>query len=144
VSSDVANSLLPIAGKGIVMSVYDSQFVESTPQPLDAFVYESGCAGGIDFHSLEVGTVVDVHTKYSHYRLVVLDAESTSALVTGGRLFQESTEVRIEGATSGGTAIKPGFIGVGLRLEMSNGSTRITTSVVESVATDPPPASRVC
>jgi hypothetical protein len=114
-----------------------TEFVESAPQPLDAFVYESACSGGIDFQSLEVGAVVNVHTRYSLYRLVVLDTESKRALVTGGRLFPESTEIRIEGATSGGTAIKPGFIGIGLRLEMSNGSNRITTSVVQSVTIDP-------
>ena len=124
------------------MSAYDSEFVESTPQPLDAFVYESGCSGGIDFQSVDVGAVINVHTKYSHYRLVVADGTDRRAFVTGGRLFPESTEVRIEGATSGGTAIKPGFIGIGLRLEMSDGSNRITTSVVESVTIEPPTASR--
>jgi hypothetical protein len=126
------------------MSAHDLEFVESTPQPLDAFVYESGCAGGIDFSSLDVGAVLNVRTRYSHYRLVVLEGANQRALVTGGRLFQESTEVRVEGSTSGGTAIKPGFIGIGLRLEMSNGSNRITTSVVQSMSLDPPPASRVC
>lgn len=126
------------------MSAHDSEFVESTPQPLDAFVYESGCSGGIDFSSLDVGAVLNVHTRYSHYRLVVLDGALKRARVTGGRLFQESTEVRVEGSTSGGTAIKPGFIGIGLRLELSNGSNRITTSVVQSMSLDPPPASRVC
>ena len=126
------------------MAAYDSDFVESTPQPLDAFVYESGCSEGIDFHSLGVGTVVNVHTKYSSYRLVVLDPARKRALVTGGRFFPESTEVRVEGATAGGTAIKPGWIGVGLRLELSNHSNRITTSIVESVAMDPPPQARVC
>jgi hypothetical protein len=128
----------------MIMSAYDSEFVESTPQPLDAFVYESGCSGGIDFHSLDVGAVVNVHTRYSSYRLVVLDPEKKRALVTGGRVFPESTEVRVEGATSGGTAIRPAWIGVGLRLEMSNLSNRITTSVVQSVTIDPPPASMVC
>ena len=126
------------------MSAHESEFVESTHQPLDAFVYETGYAGGIDFSSLEVGAVLNVHTRYSHYRLAVLDAAEKRALVTGGRLFPESTEVRIEGSTSGGTAIKPGFIGIGLRLEMSNGSTRITTSVVQSMWLDRSPSSRVC
>ena len=126
------------------MSAYDSEFVESTPQPLDAFVYESGCSGGVDFHSLDVGAVVNVHTKYSCYRLVVLDPEKKRAMVTGGRVFPESTEVRVEGATAGGTAIKPAWIGIGLRLEMSNLSNRITTSVVQSVTIVPPPASMVC
>jgi hypothetical protein len=126
------------------MSARDSEFVESTPQPLDAFVYESGCSGGIDFNSLDVGAVLNVHTRYSHYRLVVVDGATKRAHVTGGRLFPESTEVRIEGSTSGGTAIRPGFIGIGLRLEMSNGSNRVTTSVVQSLSLDPPSASRVC
>ena len=126
------------------MSAYDSEFVESTPQPLDAFVYESGCSGGIDFHSLDIGTVVNVHTTYSSYRLVVLDDEGKRARVTGGRYFPEPTDVRVEGATAGGTAIKPGWIGVGLRLELSSHSNRITTSIVESVTIDPPPEPRVC
>ena len=43
---------------------------------------------------------------------------------------------------AGGTAIRPGWIGVGLRLEMSNGSNRITTSVVQSVTIDPPRGSK--
>jgi len=126
------------------MAAYDSEFVESTPPPRDAFVYESGCPGGIDFHSLDAGAVVNVHTKYSCYRLVVVEPKAERALVTGGRLFPESTKVRIEGATAGGTEIRPAWIGVGLRLEMSNGSSRVTTSVVQSVTIEPPPASRVC
>jgi len=120
------------------MAAYDSEFVESTPQPLDAF----GCSGGIDFHSLDVGAVVNVHTKNSCYRLVVVEPKAERALVTGGRLFPESTQVRIEGATAGGT-IRPAWIGVGLRLEMSNGPNSVTTSVVQSVTIEPPPASRV-
>ena len=36
------------------------------------------------------------------------------------------------------------WIGVGLRLEMSNGPNSVTTSVVQSVTIEPPPASRVC
>ena len=126
------------------MSAYDSQFLESTPQQLDAFVYESGFSGGIDFHSLDLGTVVTVHTKYSCYRLVVLDEKGKRAMITGGRFFTEPTEVRVEGATAGGTAIKPGWIGVGLYLELSSHSNRITTSIVESVTMAPPPKARVC
>src|SRR5262245_5973689 len=103
-----------------VMAAYDSEFVESTPQPLDALVSESRCSGGIDFHSLDAVAVVNVHTTYSCYRLVVVEPKAERALVTGGRVFPESTQVRIEGATAGGTAIRPAWIGVGLRLEMSN------------------------
>ena len=135
---------MPLCKKGMVMAAYNPEFVESTPQPLDAFVYESGFSGGVDFHSLEVGAVVNVHTRFSRYRLVVVDPESERAFVTGGQLFPESTEIRVEGATAGGTAIKPAWIGVGLRLEMLTGSTRVTTSVVQSVKVDPPRGSQVC
>ena len=127
------------------MSAYDSALLEAPPQQqLDAFVYESGCSDGIDYRTLDVGAIVNVFTKYSRYRLVVLNPQGKSALITGGRLFAEATEVRLEGATAGGSAIRPGWIGVGLRLELSNGSNRVTTSVVQSVTVDPPPDSMVC
>jgi hypothetical protein len=119
------------------MPAYDST-LEAPPQPLEAFVRESGFSDGIDIHSLPAGTVVNVDTRYSTYRLVVIDPDDLRATVTGGRLFPEPTEIRIEGATAGGTAIKSGWIGVGLRLEMSGFSNRITTSVVQSVTIDPP------
>jgi hypothetical protein len=125
------------------MSAHDSVLLDDPPRPLEAFVREPGCSDGIDFLSLQVGTVVNVLTRYSCYRLVVLSPEDGRALVTGGRLFAESTEVRIEGATAGGTAIKPGWIGIGLRLEMSGPLNRVTTSVVQSVTIDPPAASSV-
>ena len=68
------------------MSAYDSA-LEAPPQPLEQFVHEPGCSDGIDFQSLEAGTTVHVHTRYSSYRLVVTDPENGAALVTGGRLF---------------------------------------------------------
>ena len=120
------------------MSAYDLA-LESPPQPLEQFVHEPGCSDGIDFQSLPPGTVVHVETRYSTYRLVVVHPDEKRATVTGGRLFPEPTELRIEGATAGGTAIKAGWIGVGLRLEMTALASRITTSVVCSVTVDPPP-----
>jgi hypothetical protein len=125
------------------MAAYDSM-LETPPQPLEQFVLEPGCADGIDFQSLEVGTIVHVRTKFSSYRLVVTDPEGGAARITGGRLFSESTPVRVEGATAGGSAIKAGWIGVGLRLELLNFTTRVTTSVVRAVRVEQPPASQVC
>ena len=124
------------------MSAHDLA-LESPPQPLDEFVREPGCSDGIDFQCLPPGTELHVDTRYSTYRLVVVDSDSGRATVTGGRLFPEPTEVRIEGATAGGTAIKSGWIGIGLRLEMSSDTSRVTTSVVQSISIDPPTASRV-
>jgi hypothetical protein len=125
-------------GRKLTMSAYDLA-LETPPQPLEEFVHEPGCSDGIDFQSLPPGTVVHVNTRYSTYRLVVVDPDDKRATVAGGRFFPEPTELRIEGATAGGTAIKAGWIGVGLRLEMSALSNRVTTSVVRSVTVDPPP-----
>ena len=125
------------------MSAYES-VLEVTPQPLAQFEHEAACSDGIDFQSLEVGTTVRVHTRYSSYCLVVTDPENCGALVTGGRLFLEPTPIRVEGATAGGSAIKAGWIGVGLHLEMRNLTNRVTTSVVQAVKVDTPSQSRVC
>ena len=125
------------------MPAYES-VLEAPPQPLEQFVLEPGCHDGIDFQSLEIGATVQVHTKFSSYRLVVTDPENGSAMVTGGHLFAEPTHVRVEGATAGGTAIKAGWIGVGLRLEILSFTNRVTTSVVRSLTIEPPPTTKVC
>lgn len=126
------------------MSARDSALIEAPPQPLEAFVIEPGCSLGVDFSSLDAGTILNVQTTYSDYRFVVIEPETKRATVSGGRLFPESTEVRVEGATAGGSAIKPGWVGIGLRLELSNSAGRVTTSVVRAVTIDPPPPSMVC
>jgi hypothetical protein len=106
---------------------------------LDGFAFEPGCVEGVDLQSLEAGTVLNVITRHSHYRLVVLDPLRQRVIVTGGRPFPEPKEVRCEGATAGGTVLKVGWIGVGLRLEMSIGRLRITTSRVKSVTIESVP-----
>jgi hypothetical protein len=110
---------------------------------LDGFTFEPGCVDGVAVQSLEAGTVLHVITRHSDYDVVVLDPVRQRVLVTGGRLFQESTDVRCEGATAGGSTLKVGWICVGLRLEMSVGRQRITTSrvqvvTIESVPPQPP------
>jgi hypothetical protein len=92
----------------------------------------------VAFQSLEPGTVVAVTTRHTRYCLFVLDPTRHLVVVTGGSLFPEGTPVRVEGATAGGSALKVGWIGVGLRLEMSQGQQRITTSRVVSIVIDAP------
>ncbi|MBI2828229.1 MAG: hypothetical protein HYX77_03010 [Acidobacteria bacterium] len=106
---------------------------------LDGFALEPGCVEGMALQSLEAGTVLNVVTRHSGYRVVVLDPVRQRVLVTGGRLFPESIEVRFEGATAGGSMLKIGWIGTGLRLEMSKGLERITTSRVRSVTIESVP-----
>lgn len=97
---------------------------------------------GVMLRDLRPGTVVSVETRHSTYRIVVLDGREQRVLVSGGP-FEVGTEVRADGATAGGSMLKSGWIGVGLRLELAHGHRRIVTSRVRSITISAPPASRV-
>ena len=103
---------------------------------LDAFALDPGCSRGVFLDSLEPGTHVVVGTAHSCYRFVVTDPARRRATVVGGAMFPEAIEVRVDGATMGGSVIKSGWIGVGLRMELSLGLKRITTSPVKFLAID--------
>jgi hypothetical protein len=103
---------------------------------LDGFALEPGCSHGVALESLTAGTVLDVQTRHNHYRLVVLDPAQRQVRIRGGSAFPESTDVRVAGATAGGSALKLGWIGEGLRLELSTDLGPVTTSTVESVTVD--------
>lgn len=113
-----------------------------TARALDGSAIEPGCVEGVALQSLEAGTVLNVITRHSSYRVVVVDPVQQRALVTGGRLFPERTEVRVEGATAGGSVLKIGWIGTGLRVEMSVDRQRITTSRVQSITIEGVPPLR--
>jgi len=87
---------------------------------------------------LAAGTTIVVATRHSSYRFAIVDAAERRATVVGGKMFPEITDVRIEGATTGASVIKPGSIVVGLRLELSMGLKRITTSSVTSFRIEKP------
>jgi len=106
--------------------------VEQEPAPGLFELYAADGDEGLAVEALEPGTVLDVTTCNSRYRLVVLDADG-NALVSGGWRFPDPIEVRIEGSTAGGRALRLGWIGVGLRLEMRMGTRTITTSTIRSI-----------
>jgi len=98
---------------------------------LDGFAFELG--DGVDVRELAAGTIVSVRTRNSCYRLVIVEPETQHVLVSGGHWFPEPTEARVVGATGGGSMLKPGWIGAGLRLELRNMNRPITTSTVDAV-----------
>jgi hypothetical protein len=89
-------------------------------------------AGGVDIHTLRPGTTVVVETHNSRYRFVVL-FDPWAVLVKGGAVFPDDTIVRLAGATTGGSAIKLGWILLGWRIELHLGSVCIRSSPVRSV-----------
>jgi hypothetical protein len=111
--------------------------VDATPSStLDDFSREYGARPGIDLDDLETGTVVNLATCHSHYRLLVVDGARHRALIRGGRLFADDTPVRIDGSTIGGSMLASGRIIVGFRLELSTKERSIVTSTVQSIECD--------
>lgn len=107
---------------------------------LESFLVETG-GEGIAIQALEPGTTLIVETRNSEYRVVVLEGTDLDVIVTGGQLFHDATLVRLEGAATRGSLLKIGWIGVGLRVEMSVAGRRIVTSPVRSITIEGvPPA----
>jgi hypothetical protein len=98
---------------------------------------------GVAIDSLEFGTRLLVRTRYSQYRLTVLNGETGDVLIEGGNMLHGITPARVNGATAGGSAMKLGWIGIGLRIELSVGGVRVTTSPVRSIEIENDGVSRV-
>ena len=91
---------------------------------------------GVDIQTLRPSTTVVVETENSHYRFLVLLA--SIVLVKDGKIFPDSTVVRLAGATNGGSAIKPGWIVIGWRFELGLGPVCVRSSRVRSVKVEQP------
>lgn len=100
---------------------------------LSGFASNTGCNEGIAIQSLAPGTTLIMRTRNSRYRLIVLDGDRHGVLVEGGALFPLAMPARLQGASAGGSFVKTGWIGVGLRVELRVGPRRIITSPVRSV-----------
>jgi len=111
----------------------------ASARTLDGFAFQLYDADGVDLRELAAGTIVVVRTRHSRYRLVVLEPEAQRMLVSGGEWFPVQTEVQLVGATCGGSMLKPGWISVGLKVELRRMNRRITTSLVEEVTVEPSP-----
>lgn len=102
-------------------------------QTLAGFAEEAHGDEGVAFESIEPGDTVVVRTSHSEYRLIVLNRGERTVLARGGGLPGETAAV-LQGATAGGNLVRTGWIGIGLRLELSHGNRRLITSRVCSIA----------
>jgi hypothetical protein len=87
------------------------------------------------------GTMVNVRTKNTLYRLTVLDGPARQISISGGRLFPSNTDVQLVGALDGDDGVKSGWIVEGLQLQLLTKYGPVITSVVEAVDVDVDPAS---
>ena len=103
-----------------------------TPAHFADLLSQCGTGTDIDLRLLPAGTQLSVNTGNSQYRLLLLD-EKGHAVVQGGRYFYEETDARIHGATCNGSAVRVGWICLGLRLELSVHGKRVVTSSVRAI-----------
>jgi hypothetical protein len=100
---------------------------------LDGFARATDAVEGVYLRDLQPMTHLLVETCNSEYRIVI--AAGSAVLVEGGRFFERPTEAVLEGASLGGSFLKVGWIGVGLRMEIRDERRRIVTSPVRKIAT---------
>jgi hypothetical protein len=86
---------------------------------------------GVHLRDLPPMTTLHVQTRNSQYRIIVSTGEAV--LVEGGQFFPCLTHV--SGASVGGSFLKVGWIGVGLRMEILVDGRRIVTSPVHDIST---------
>jgi len=90
-------------------------------------------ARGIELRQLRPGTVVNVHTRHSLYRCVVVDGATGTVRLQNGTPPAADACARIDGSTTGGSVLKTGWIVPGLRLDMRVGERRTVTSAIVSI-----------
>jgi len=99
---------------------------------LDQLDSEPGRFRSVALPLLLPGTLLTLHTRNTLYRMVVLNGSDRRITITGGKLFPESTEAELIGATDD-EGVKVGWIVEGFQLEILTGRGPVLTSTVESV-----------
>jgi len=79
---------------------------------------------------------ITVKTRYSDYRIFMLDPKTGRALVEGGQHFAEPVEAMLCGSPSSDGDFEPGCIGIGRRLQMWADDKFISTSPVQSISVE--------
>ena len=108
----------------------------SSPHLCDAVnrrIVQSEIEGGVHLGDLPAGAVLEVETENRSYTVEYRGLNQ--ALISGHPVFcPEPTLVTINGSTWGGSMIKAGYIGRGMRLEFRPAECEpVTTSVVRDV-----------
>lgn len=115
-----------------------------TSDSLDNLMKISAELPGITLESLAPFDSLQVRTLNSNYRIFLLDPRTGRALVEGG-CFPEPVEAVVNGSNFGGSTLRVGWIGIGLRMEMWVDNKLVSTSPVQSFSVQhhavPPPTS---
>ena len=87
---------------------------------------------GLELATLAAFDTILVRTVNNEYRIFMLDAETGRALLEGGKIT-EPIEVTVLGSSFGGSILRTGWIGVGVRIEALARERYIRTSPVQSL-----------
>ena len=108
-----------------------------TQDSLDNLMKISPLLPGVELSALQPFDTIWVRTLNSDYRFFLLDPKTGRALVEGGRHFVEPVEGVVNGSTFGGSTLKCGWIGVGMRIELWVRDNLVSTSPVQSIRVEP-------
>jgi len=99
---------------------------------IQEFIEQTEQSEGFNIKEVPQGTLIDVETRSgSVYTLVVSDPENHEVALVGPHDgLREPTLYYLQGATGGGSMVKTGWIGKGLRLRLNGPGTLLTTSPV--------------
>ena len=111
---------------------------------LDGFVEAVSQSQGVGLTDVDVLTTLVVHTENSVYHITILQPYMREVLVQGGGFFTARTRACLSGSSFGGSCLKLGWIGVGLRMEFHTDDQWIITSHVRSIAVEPSATRRPC
>lgn len=100
---------------------------------LEGFAEEVEQSEGVDLGGLEPLTVLSIDTENSHYEMFLLHPVDRRVVIHGGKVFAEPTETTIHGSSFGGSLLKLGWVGIGMRIEMYFDGKFILTSAVRSL-----------
>ncbi len=111
---------------------------------LDGFVEEVSRTEGIGLIDVDAFTTLVVHTENSVYQVTILKPHAKEVLVQGGAFFPVRTKACLNGSSFGGSCLKLGWVGLGLRMEFHAEDQWIITSHVRSIAVEPSSAHQPC
>ena len=111
---------------------------------LDGFVDEVSRADGIGLIDVDAFTTLVVRTENSVYQVTILKPHARKVLVQGGAFFPVRTKACLNGSSFGGSCLKLGWVGLGLRMEFHTEDQWIITSHVRSIAVEQSPTQQPC
>ena len=111
---------------------------------LDGFIEEVSRADGIGLIDVDAFTTLVVQTENSVYQVTILKPHAKEVLVQGGAFFPVRTKACLNGSSFGGSCLKLGWVGLGLRMEFHAEDQWIITSHVRSIAVEPSSAHQPC